>query len=33
MPEDFTCVWGKEQVSSLTQDTGSKVATERLFTL
>jgi DNA adenine methylase len=33
MPEDFTCVWSKEQVSSLTQDTGSKVATERLFTL
>jgi DNA adenine methylase len=33
MPEDFTCVWHKEQVSSLTQDTGSKVATERLFTL
>ncbi len=33
MPEDFTCVWNKEQVSSLTKDTGSKVAIERLFTL
>lgn len=33
MPEDFVCVWQKEQVSSLTQDTGSKRAVEKLFTL
>lgn len=33
MPDDFTCVWSKEQVSSLTRDTGSKTALEKLFTL
>ena len=33
MPEDFKCVWQKEIVSSLTQDTGSKKAVEKLFTL
>jgi DNA adenine methylase len=32
-PTDFTCIWEKEIVSSLTQDTGSKKAIERLFTL
>jgi DNA adenine methylase len=32
-PESWTCVWSKEQTSSLTQDTGSKRAVERLFTL
>lgn len=32
-PEDFKCIWEKEQVSSLTKDTGSKRAVERLFTL
>lgn len=30
-PEDFTCVWEKEVNSSLTKDTGSKKATEKLF--
>jgi DNA adenine methylase len=30
-PDDFTCIWEKEQVSSLTKDTGSKKATEKLF--
>lgn len=30
-PDDFTCVWEKEIVSSLTKDTGSKKATEKLF--
>lgn len=33
MPEDFICVWSKEVTSSLTADTGSKKAVERLFTL
>lgn len=33
MPEDFICIWQKEQISSLTQDTGSKIAVEKLFTL
>ena len=33
MPDDFTCVWEKEIVSSLTKDTGSKKGTERLFKL
>jgi len=32
-PEDFKCVWQKEMVSSLTKDTGSKKATEKLFVL
>lgn len=32
-PENWRCVWEKEQVSSLTKDTGSKRAIERLFTL
>jgi DNA adenine methylase len=31
-PDDFKCVWSKEIVSSLTQDTGSKKAVEKLFT-
>ena len=31
--DDFICLWSKEQVSSLTQDTGSKRAIERLYTL
>ena len=30
-PEDFECIWEKEQTSSLTKDTGSKIATEKLF--
>jgi DNA adenine methylase len=30
-PDDFTCVWSKEIVSSLTKDTGSKTAIEKLF--
>ena len=30
-PSDFECVWSKEIVSSLTQDTGSKKAVEKLF--
>lgn len=33
MPPDFKCVWEKTVNSSLTRDTGSKKATERLFTL
>jgi DNA adenine methylase len=33
MPDDFICVWQKEITSSLTQDTGSKKAIERLFTI
>ena len=32
-PEDFECIWQKEIVSSLTQDTGSKKAVEKLFKL
>lgn len=31
-PEDFVCLWEKEVVSSLTKDTGSKKAVEKLFT-
>jgi len=30
-PEDFLCVWEKSVNSSLTKDTGSKKATEKLF--
>jgi DNA adenine methylase len=30
-PDDFECVWQKELVSSLTKDTGSKTAIEKLF--
>jgi DNA adenine methylase len=30
-PEDFECVWQKEIVSSLTKDTGSKRAVEKMF--
>lgn len=30
-PADFVCVWEKETTSSLTKDTGSKTATEKLF--
>lgn len=30
-PDDFVCVFSKEQVSSLTRDTGSKVGIEKLF--
>ena len=33
MPDDFICVWEKEINSSLTKDTGSKKAIEKLFTL
>lgn len=33
MPDDFTEVWSKEVNSSLTQDTGSKKNTEKLFSL
>ena len=33
MPDDFKCVWEKEVNSSLTKDTWSKKATEKLFTL
>ena len=33
MPDDFTCVWEKEIVSSLSIDTGSKKGVEKLFTL
>ena len=32
-PNTWRCVWQKEITSSLTQDTGSKKAIERLFTL
>lgn len=32
-PDDFTCVWEKEIVSSLTKNTGEKRATEKLFTI
>jgi DNA adenine methylase len=32
-PGNWKCIWEKEIVSSLTQDTGSKKAVERLFTL
>ena len=30
-PNDFKCIWEKEVNSSLTKDTGSKKATEKLF--
>ena len=30
-PKDFTCIWEKEIVSSLTKNTGSKTGIERLF--
>lgn len=30
-PEDFTCIWSKEIVSSLTKNTGSKKGVEKLF--
>ena len=30
-PDDFKCIWSKEIVSSLTQDTGSKKGIEKLF--
>jgi len=30
-PDDFECVWQKEIATSLTQDTGSKKAAEKLF--
>jgi DNA adenine methylase len=33
MPIDFTCLWEKEIVSSLTKDTGSKKGIERLYTI
>ena len=33
MPSDFKCVWEKQVTSSLTQNTGAKRNTERLFTL
>ena len=33
MPDDFICVWKKPQTSSLTKDTGAKVAIEKLFTI
>ena len=32
-PDNWKCIWQKEINSSLTQDTGSKKAIERLFTL
>ena len=32
-PSDFICVWEKEMTSSLTKDTGSKKAVEKLFKL
>jgi len=32
-PTDFTCVWSKPIATSLTADTGSKQATECLFTI
>lgn len=32
-PNGFVCVWQKEMTSSLTQDTGSKTAIEKLFTI
>lgn len=31
-PDDFECIWQMEVNSSLTKDTGSKKATEKLFT-
>lgn len=33
MPSDFICVWSKEVNSSLTKETGSKKAVEKLFKL
>jgi DNA adenine methylase len=30
-PDDFTCIWSKEIVSSLTRDTGSKTGLEKLY--
>lgn len=33
MPDDFECVWQKEIVSSLTQNTGAKKGVEKLFTI
>lgn len=33
MPSDFLCIWEKQVSSSLTKNTGSRRATERLFTL
>lgn len=33
MPKDFKVLWEKEVTSSLTKDTGSKMAVEKLFTL
>lgn len=30
-PDDFICIWQKEQVSSLTKNTGNKRAIEKLF--
>ena len=30
-PEDFECIWEKDVCSSLTKETGSKRATEKLF--
>lgn len=32
-PDDFNCIWEKEVNSSLTKDTGSKKAIEKLFTI
>lgn len=32
-PKHWKCVWEKQVNSSLTKDTGSKIATERLFTI
>lgn len=31
-PDDFLCLFNKQQTSSLTQNTGSKIGVERLFT-
>jgi len=30
-PDDFTCVWSKKIVSSLTRNTGSKIGLEKLY--
>jgi DNA adenine methylase len=32
-PDDFICIYEKQITSSLTKNTGSKIATEKLFTL
>ena len=33
MPDDFTCVWSKEQTTNLDNNRPAKTAIEKLFTL